>query len=55
MKIYVTCPLDGDEHQKFCSLVDHYKENGTTNECQYQQTCFEMKQYINEENLNEAI
>lgn len=55
MKAYVTCPLDGDCRQKYCSLVDHYKEHGTTNECNHQQTCREMRQYINEETTNETI
>lgn len=51
-KIYVTCPLDGHENQKYCGLVEHYKETGTTNTCAHRQECSEMKQYINHEEIN---
>ena len=54
-KIYVTCPLDGHENQKYCGLVEHYKDNGTVNQCLYQQECKDMKNYINvEENSYET-
>ena len=56
-KIYVRCPLDGAEHQKYCCLVDHYKETGTINECQHHHECAQMVHHINnkERNLNEII
>ena len=57
MKAYVKCPLDGTEQQKFCGLVEHYKDNGITHECSYQQECTEMKTHIintQEGNLNET-
>lgn len=47
--IYVKCPLDGHENQKYCGLVEHYKETGTTNYCAHQQECTDMKTYINHE------
>lgn len=51
-KIYVRCPLDGHQNQQYCGLVEHYKENGTTNECLHRQECSEMKQHIiNEEGI----
>ena len=54
-KIYVTCPLDGHENQKYCGLVEHYKDNGTTNNCEHRQQCQEMKTYIkHEENQYET-
>lgn len=46
-KIFVKCPLDGDPHQKYCGLVEHYKETGSTHTCAHQQECSDMKQYIN--------
>ena len=46
MKAYVKCPLDGTENQKFCGLVEHYKETGTAHECNYQHECSEMKIHI---------
>ena len=56
MKAYVKCPMDGTENQKFCGLVEHYKETGTANECPHQHECSEFKTHIinNEEGkLNE--
>ena len=54
-KIYVVCPLDGDPRQKDCSLVEHFKENGTMNECQYQAECRDLRTHVNNEEgiLNE--
>ena len=52
-EVYVKCPLDGHPNQKFCGLVEHYKETGTTNLCQHREECVDMKQYIiNEEGNN---
>jgi hypothetical protein len=53
--IFVRCPMDGIDHQKFCGLVEYYKENGIVDQCPYQQDCSDMKTHvINEEgNLNE--
>lgn len=51
--IYVKCPLDGHNNQKYCSLVEHYKDTGTTNECHHREECTNLKQYvINEEGNN---
>lgn len=56
-KIYVKCPLDGHENQKYCGLVDRYKETGTADECEHKHQCHEMKTYIiiPKETLNEII
>lgn len=55
-KICVKCPLDGTEHQKYCSLVEELKETGKTDECNYQFECSELKTHIIEKgNLNEII
>lgn len=55
-KAYVTCPLDGSEHQKFCSLVESYKETGTSDECPYRNECSQhVKPNDNMENLNETV
>jgi hypothetical protein len=48
-KIYVKCPLDGHENQKYCGLVEHYKDTGTTNTCEHREQCHEMKTYIKHE------
>ena len=56
IQVYVKCPLDGYKEQESCSLVDLYKETGTTHTCQYKHECSEMKTHIiNERNLNETI
>jgi hypothetical protein len=55
-KIYVKCPMDGTDNQKYCGLIDHYKQNGTANECLHRQECADIKTYyiINDkEILNE--
>lgn len=50
-EIYVKCPLDGHENQKYCGLVEHYKDTGTINECPHQRECLEMKTYIKLEDV----
>ena len=47
--IYVKCPIDGHENQKYCGLVEHYKDTGTTDKCEHRQQCQNMKTYINHE------
>jgi hypothetical protein len=56
-QVFVKCPLDGHPTQKYCGLVEHYKDNGNTNECQYQRECHDMKTYIKceKEDTNETI
>jgi len=48
-QIYVRCPLDGHENQKYCGLVEHYKANGITDECPHQQECVDLKTHVNNE------
>ena len=56
IKICVKCPMDGTDHQKYCSLVEQFKENGNTDECHYRFECSEIKTHIIEKgNLNEVI
>jgi hypothetical protein len=49
--------MDGTEHLKYCGLVDHYKETGTTHECLHRDECSEIKTYMinDKEKLNEII
>jgi hypothetical protein len=50
--------MDGTQNQKYCGLVEHYKENGIVDQCPHIQECNEIKTYhINNEegNLNEII
>jgi hypothetical protein len=56
-QIFVRCPMDGTEHLKYCGLVDHYKETGTTHECLHRDECSEIKTYMinDKEKLNEII
>jgi hypothetical protein len=55
-KAYVTCPLDGSEHQKYCSLVESYKDNGNANECPYRNECsHQIKPIDNEGDINEIL
>ena len=54
-RVYVKCPLDGHENQKYCGLVEHYKETGSTNNCAHQQECHDMKTYINHEDRKYEI
>ena len=50
-RVYVKCPLDGHENQKYCGLVEHYKDTGSTNQCAHQQECHDMKTYIKHEEI----
>lgn len=56
-QIFVRCPLDAHENQKYCGLVEHYKANGITDHCPYQEECNNLKTHVNNEegNLNEII
>ena len=55
--VNVKCPMDGTEHQKFCGLVDHYKETGTTHECLHRDECSSIRSTIinYDESLKEII
>ena len=53
---FVKCPMDGTENQKFCGLVDHFKETATTHTCPHRQECEEYKTHIiNKENIIRSI
>ena len=48
-QIFVRCPLDGHENQKYCGLVEHYKANGIADQCPHQQECIDLKTHVNNE------